>query len=336
MLVFYALFVGYLIAYERFKTAAMHIEQSHRLQNAESRRLAEEAAAAAVLHHSVIGLASVPGNMRHHAFATSAAAWPSFGANLHMVRTADADAAAAATPGNGSTQGPEDASSNDKCQHVPTRAAVAADQQSSSSDGMSDALQPHASLPVSSSRPGSPARQLSVPGSDDMPARQQSAAALAPSPPRTWSDVLLLPIVALLRLTMPEVGVADHVSYPKAFAVLLPVSCPLFVVVAKGLALQTRSPLGVDAILYGAMCSAFSSAVIFSIYPRDGRHYGILSGFFTALTFSMSILWMNIAAGEMVRAWKTLGYMYDVSQAMLGVTVLAWTNSFGAPATCRR
>lgn len=309
MLAFYALFVAYLVAYERFKTAAMHIEESQHYQHAESRRLAEEAAATAVLHHSIMGLATVPDDLRQHAFATSAAAWPSFSANAHVVSAADAAAATASERGAASssaqrttngTAAQQRSSNGAQGQHVPAHQGLAGAgsnaESTTSSDDAHDALLPQTSLPVSSP-PGSPARQLSMPASDELPDRQPSAAAAQAPEQRTASQWLLAPVIALLRLTMPEVGVADHVSYPKAFAVLLPVSCPLFVVVAKGLAFQRYSPLGVDAVLYGALCSAFSSAVIFSIYPRDGKHYGILSGFFTALTFCMSILWMNIAAG---------------------------------------
>ena len=123
------------------------------------------------------------------------------------------------------------------------------------------------------------------------------AASAALAERMSWSERVVAPLLAVLHLTMPAVGLADHVCYPKVYAVLLPVTAPLFVVVAKGLAFQRHSPLGVDAVLYGALCSAFSSAVIYAIYPRDGRHYGILSGIFTALTFGMAMVWMDIAAG---------------------------------------
>lgn len=56
--------------------------------------------------------------------------------------------------------------------------------------------------------------------------------------------------------------------------VMLPVTAPLFVVLAKKLALAEASPLNSDALLYGCVCSGFSSLVIASIYPSDGKHYG--------------------------------------------------------------
>ena len=62
----------------------------------------------------------------------------------------------------------------------------------------------------------------------------------------------------------------------KTAQVLLPITALLFVVFAKKLALAESSPLGPDALLYGAVCSGFSSLVIASIYPADGKHYGAL------------------------------------------------------------
>jgi len=47
------------------------------------------------------------------------------------------------------------------------------------------------------------------------------------------------------------------------------------------------------------------------------------------MTFGMSIVWMDVAAGELVRTCKALGFAYGLSQSMLGVTVLAWGNSVG-------
>lgn len=112
------------------------------------------------------------------------------------------------------------------------------------------------------------------------------------------------PLRWLARLTMPEVATAGASRYPRACAVLLPVTAPLFVVLVKRLALSGGSPLNGDALLYGAVCSGFASMLTAALYPADGRHRGVLTGFFTVMAFCMSVLWMNILSAEMVRAWK--------------------------------
>ena len=141
-------------------------------------------------------------------------------------------------------------------------------------------------------------------------------------------DSALAPLLAALRLTMPAVGMGDGVRYPKGYAIALPIAAPLFAVLSKGLALTSDAPLGTAALAYGLLCSTLASMLMAAVYPADGRHRGALSALFVALTFLMSVLWMDVAASEMVRACKAMGYIHGVNQAMLGVTVLAWANSF--------
>ena len=289
MLAYYGAFVVYIIVHERVKAEAMRIEESRHFQ--EAYRLARELAAA-----------------ESHA------------------EVADTVRALEALPPSARTQ-----ALLDEAPH--TLADV-----SSTSNGLKSAartlvraitLDPRAvrHAPSDAAEPllGGSAGGTPVAGQS----RATSLGLDGGLASMSWGALASAPLVAILRLTMPEVGLANTVRYPKPYAVLLPITAPLFVVLAKGLALRSSSPLNADALLYGLLCSAFSSAVVYSIYPSHGRHYGILSGMFTAMTFGMSVLWMDVAAGEMVRAWKCLGYVHGLSQAMLGVTVLAWTNSFG-------
>lgn len=125
--------------------------------------------------------------------------------------------------------------------------------------------------------------------------------------PKSALERVQAPLHWLARLTMPEVATRESSYYPRACAVLLPVSAPLFVVLVKRLALSDASPLNGDALLYGAVCSGFASVTTAALYPADGRHKGLLTGFFTTMAFGMSVLWMNILSAEMVRAWKVRG-----------------------------
>ena len=120
----------------------------------------------------------------------------------------------------------------------------------------------------------------------------------------SWFSRLQSPLHWIARLTMPEVATQGTSFYPRACAVLLPITAPLFVVLVKRLALGEAPFLNEDALLYGAVCSGFASVTTAALYPPDGRHRGLLTGFFTAMAFGMSVLWMNILSAEMVRAWK--------------------------------
>lgn len=303
MLLYYAAFVVYIVVHERMRASALHIEESRHFQ--EAYRLARELAraeSAADAADTVRALEALPPSIRTRALLDEvpgafAQHSPNVSGSSNAIHTA------ARSLGRAFTMDPRSLAS--VLPPVDTRSdSEPLLNESNGSQSVTPAL--------ANSRRASGA--LSV---------AQTLAKMS------WREVLEMPVVTLLRLTMPEVGLADTVRYPKPFAMLLPVTAPLFVVLGKGWALTPGAPLGVPALLYGLFCSLFSSAVIYSIYPKSGRHYGILSGFFTALTFSMSILWMGVAAGEMVRAWKCVGYIHGLSQQMLGVTVLAWANSFG-------
>lgn len=298
MLAYYGFFVLYIILYDRFSSTAMHIEESHQYQEAFYRATQE--------HNALAGTHS--GQSTHG--RVSAGVQP-LAPNLPSIRSQVLLGDAPSPPPDSPAVCTARRNDTADAAHTAARRFV-----------RSNTLDPHVFVHGSTSS-GSDSSEPLLGRSRSLPWSDTSEMVA------NWGARLQAPIVGLLHLTMPAVGLADTVRYPRAYAVLLPVVSPLFVVVAKGLALRSASPLNFDALLYGLLCSLFSSAVIFSIYPSDGRHYGILSGFFTTLTFGMSILWMDIAAGEMVRAWKCLGFIHGLSQAMLGVTVLAWANSFG-------
>ena len=326
MLSYYSLFVAYLIIFERKQTTAMHLEDSHQYQLA--RRQAEEEAdraAAEDLHSSVLALATVPTHVRHDMLRHPAAAhaWPSFKRSQAVLDSIELPPDEAEPSGLGPKRAMQRSITLDP--RLMSRRQVPDDDESDSASGAAhSADEADAGAPLLPNDSAGESVAVSDGSAGDAPP-------LSPLQ-KCWqaaSRAVQAPVLVLLHLTMPAVGLADNVMYPKAFAVLLPVTAPLFVVLAKGFALRSHSPLGVDAIVYGFACSALSSAIIYSIYPRNGRHYGILSGVFTALTFIMAILWMDVAAGEMVRAWKCIGYIHGLSQDMLGVTVLAWANSFG-------
>ncbi len=52
-----------------------------------------------------------------------------------------------------------------------------------------------------------------------------------------------------------------------------------------------------------------------------------LAGVFTVLSFVGSMLWMNVAADELVGLLVAVGHVMELPAALLGATVLAWGNS---------
>lgn len=50
---------------------------------------------------------------------------------------------------------------------------------------------------------------------------------------------------------------------------------------------------------------------------------------FAFLGFLASAMWINAAATELVNILRTLGIIFQLSNTVLGLTLLAWGNSIG-------
>lgn len=50
---------------------------------------------------------------------------------------------------------------------------------------------------------------------------------------------------------------------------------------------------------------------------------------FAFLGFLSSAMWINAAATELVNILRTLGIIFELSNTVLGLTLLAWGNSIG-------
>jgi len=50
---------------------------------------------------------------------------------------------------------------------------------------------------------------------------------------------------------------------------------------------------------------------------------------FAFLGFGVSVLFINAIANEVINVLETLGIMFSLSDAILGLTILAWGNSLG-------
>jgi sodium/potassium/calcium exchanger 6 len=53
---------------------------------------------------------------------------------------------------------------------------------------------------------------------------------------------------------------------------------------------------------------------------------------FGYMGFLVSVVWIYIVANEIVNLLQTMGRMFNISDAILGLTVLAWGNSIGGEA----
>lgn len=132
---------------------------------------------------------------------------------------------------------------------------------------------------------------------------------------------LVSPLTLAFNLTIPQI---EEDSWHKLFAVLNPTCAPLLICLAT----QTYDvfvgplPLVVLLMLIGA---ALSILIFFTTTSKLPKRNEI----FLVAAFLLAIMWIYIVANELVSLLQTLGYILNISPAILGLTVLAWGNSTG-------
>jgi len=131
-----------------------------------------------------------------------------------------------------------------------------------------------------------------------------------------------MPFTVAFNITIPQV---EEDTYHRLSYTVNPIFAPLLWL----LALQAYSvkvgpiPVWVIVELVGFV---FAIIIFFTTknYVRPSVYYNFL---FVADAFIMSILWIYLIANELVSLLETIGLLFDVSVALLGMTVLAWGNS---------
>ncbi|NXD11177.1 NCLX protein, partial [Nothocercus nigrocapillus] len=175
------------------------------------------------------------------------------------------------------------------------------------------------------------------------------AAALSPVDCRKWRrkpwyrrlfKVLKVPVELLLLLTVPVVDPdKEDLNWKRPLNCLHVVTGPLLCILtlksgAYGLyQIQGVFPVWVLVALLGTVVAVLLFSTTSNEEPP--KYHCV----FAFLGFLVSAMWINAAATELVNILRTLGIIFQLSNTVLGLTLLAWGNSIGgegppgAPAT---
>ena len=157
----------------------------------------------------------------------------------------------------------------------------------------------------------------------------------------------------ILKFTMPELGFNGR-RVRRWQTSALPICAPLFFVWAEKMYPGT---IHTGGIVYGGIVATAFSAIIFTAWPhlmpdnyavtrrsRSARRRApttnyptttsnpasrLFSSMLTIVAFLVSMVWMDVVAGEVVSLLTAAGKICGISEALLGATVLAWGNSVG-------
>ncbi|CAD5221025.1 unnamed protein product [Bursaphelenchus okinawaensis] len=135
---------------------------------------------------------------------------------------------------------------------------------------------------------------------------------------------LRLPCKVLLYLTTPS----TTREWNKYLTLLHCFTSPVFVVFAFNVALLNPHPDGPDLWIYITVLSTVMALIILLTTSEDREPllYRYIQPY---ASFAVSVAWIYWMAAEIVNVVMMIGVVSRVSHVVLGLTVLAWSNSLG-------
>ncbi|XP_064465928.1 mitochondrial sodium/calcium exchanger protein-like [Ornithodoros turicata] len=140
-------------------------------------------------------------------------------------------------------------------------------------------------------------------------------------------DIVIFPLRLILTLTIPVVDFAnDKSNWCRPLNTLHCITAPLAVCAILGKAnVQVGGVLPLWSVV--TMLGLLLAVLVWTTSEFDrAPRYHVAYGF---LGFIVSLLWIYGVAQELLGLLRTLGVVANVSDALLGLTVLAWGNSIG-------
>ncbi|KAK0423780.1 hypothetical protein QR680_008327 [Steinernema hermaphroditum] len=134
--------------------------------------------------------------------------------------------------------------------------------------------------------------------------------------------VFRIPIMIVLKCSTP----LAETPWSKPIALLHAFTAPIFILFAFQIADKNIGPIQLWA--YALMVSAVIATLIFIFTefgdtPKYYKQCACYAGFVT------SAAWMYFASSEVVDVVNMLGIMSGISHEVIGLTILAWSNSIG-------
>ncbi|PAV57259.1 hypothetical protein WR25_04691 isoform B [Diploscapter pachys] len=136
--------------------------------------------------------------------------------------------------------------------------------------------------------------------------------------------IVKIPIVFAFKLTIPQ----NELSWSKAVAVILAITCPqllLFSIQALNMKPVSSGP-GLFVYMFGVSAILIAIVLIFTRFDRAPKYYKEI---YSYLGFLMSIAWIYWISAEVVSVVTMLGVISRIPHEVLGMTILAWSNSIG-------
>lgn len=131
------------------------------------------------------------------------------------------------------------------------------------------------------------------------------------------------PLDFLRRITIPP---SNDEQWDRRFAMVFPICSVIFFFLASGMIDFTEAPPIVFYILLG-VGFVWSIIIFYTCKQKHApKRFILLYAFFA---FLVSIVWIWWVANILIDMLSFFGVVFNIKQAFLGITVLAWGNSVG-------
>ncbi|KAL6727804.1 hypothetical protein Aduo_009648 [Ancylostoma duodenale] len=137
-------------------------------------------------------------------------------------------------------------------------------------------------------------------------------------------SLIKMPAIFLLKLTVP----LNEYSWSKAMAIIQAVFAPQWFLFA--IQLTTLQPFDGSPGLYAyALILSVVVVALLAIFTSIDTQPRYYKEFASYIGFLMSISWIYFISSEVVNVVTMLGVVSQISHEVLGLTILAWSNSIG-------
>lgn len=143
---------------------------------------------------------------------------------------------------------------------------------------------------------------------------------------KIW-EVIRSPVVFLLNLTIPVVnGDLEDGGWCQHMTIIQCLVAPQFVIFSISVAF---TPIFQGLSLWELMIMISQALAILILCTTSPDHPPRYHDLLAYVGFGVSVIWIYLIANEIVSLLKTIGVLFGLSDAILGLTVLAWGNSIG-------
>lgn len=158
-------------------------------------------------------------------------------------------------------------------------------------------------------------------------------AAVSPIDPNIWKqrnwggrtmELIKAPIRLFLLITTPMADVEGKHEWNKLLSTLHCITGPIFVVYSFGYGFEWWGPLPVPVWVF-LVTAPISLVIIFTSTSETPPFY--YNAYSSYLGFVVAITWIYTISSEVINLLRAMGIAFNLSNEIMGLTILAWGNS---------